>query len=171
MTSNASIAPTPPVVRAVTVTGLAPTRLRSSIGTSSTGDGALPCLPTAPYRTVPSRVLPARNEVLARDPGSRPTMGCTRRGWLLPARLHVTVLPAAADTYCPPLHCDSPVHASFREVTTAPSARLPLSASITWTPSRTRIDAEALAPAARSGVASSVCMVSRPWIVDSAPEL
>src|SRR4029450_2931880 len=79
--------------------------------------------------------------------------------------------PACASTFAPPLYCASPVHADGGVTTVAGPLSVAASACTEVSAERDWIGPLDRASAARSGLASSVCMVSRPWIVDSAPEL
>src|SRR5262245_17414473 len=118
---------------------------------------------------MPSEWPPERNRTLAALLGTRSS---TSRTTLGPAGTdQVSEEPACASTYAPPLYCASPVHADGGVTTLAGPLSVAASAWTGVSAERDWMVPLDCASAARSGLASSVCMVSRPWIVDSAPEL
>ena len=112
MTISASTLPVPPDVRTATVVAFGlRVRLRS-IGSSSIGAGALPCAPTAPYRTVP-RVPRPRAAVLLRGEPWRKVDHRLHQPRLVAGRQHPgDGAPWRRGDVASPLHCDSPGPAS-----------------------------------------------------------
>ena len=167
--SSRATSPAAAVARTVTMSAEAGKALSSVRGRRAPGATESPWGPIESDRIAPSRRFPALNAVRAELSGRRSTTGITReRGWAPSAS--VSLPWSASSTYPEPSYWASPVHKSLGATAVAPAPSVPSSAWTYCVPTMPCTSEDREAMRRTEGWASRASMVSRPWIVDSAPE-